>query len=274
MIQSFSFILFRLILASVLNSKLKMRSKNNHFLQSEALKSNTSLEDLLSMQSAMDKEGNKSLEEIYQLLKTPTALESKRNEKFMSKGGRRVREYCRHGTRSDCSKYNVTCDKLHFRKIIHQHTDESLGDCSFLNTCFHMETCKYVHYQIDYSSSSDSISTIVSSNPPATNTSAKKADSTKVEKPKNNSFQSVLYPPQWIQCDLRNFNMAILGKFSVVMADPPWDIHMELPYGTMSDEEMRKLNVPVLQDDGWWWITRGGGRRGSSELWVMDWWGR
>ena len=27
---------------------------------------------------------------------------------------------------------------------------ESLGDCSFLNTCFHMDTCKYVHYEIDY----------------------------------------------------------------------------------------------------------------------------
>ena len=30
------------------------------------------------------------------------------------------------------------------------------------------------------------------------------------------------------------------------MADPPWDIHMELPYGTMSDDEMRRMNVQVL----------------------------
>lgn len=29
------------------------------------------------------------------------------------------------------------------------------------------------------------------------------------------------------------------------MADPPWDIHMELPYGTMADDEMRKMNVQV-----------------------------
>lgn len=36
-----------------------------------------------------------------------------------------------------------------FRRIINKHTDESLGDCSFLNTCFHMDTCKYVHYEID-----------------------------------------------------------------------------------------------------------------------------
>ena len=34
-------------------------------------------------------------------------------------------------------------------RIINKHTDESLGDCSFLNTCFHMDTCKYVHYEID-----------------------------------------------------------------------------------------------------------------------------
>ena len=33
----------------------------------------------------------------------------------------------------------------------------------------------------------------------------------------------------------------------MIMADPPWDIHMELPYGTMSDDEMRQLPVPGLQ---------------------------
>lgn len=47
------------------------------------------------------------------------------------------------------------------------------------------------------------------------------------------------------------------GKFSVIMADPPWDIHMELPYGTMSDDEMRQLNIPALQDEGliFLWVT-------------------
>ena len=51
--------------------------------------------------------------------------------------------------------------------------------------------------------------------------------------------------------------MSVLGKFAVVMADPPWDIHMELPYGTMQDNEMRNLMVPVLQDDGYifLWVT-------------------
>lgn len=47
------------------------------------------------------------------------------------------------------------------------------------------------------------------------------------------------------------------GKFAVIMADPPWDIHMELPYGTMSDDEMRQLNIPIMQDEGliFLWVT-------------------
>lgn len=69
--------------------------------------------------------------------------------------------------------------------------------------------------------------------------------------------KSILFTPQWIFCDLRYFDMTILGKFSVIMADPPWDIHMELPYGTLSDDEMRHLNIPALQDEGliFLWVT-------------------
>lgn len=55
--------------------------------------------------------------------------------------GTHVTEFCPHGTRSDCMEGHV-CEKLHFKKIIQTHTDETLGDCSFLNTCFHMDTCK------------------------------------------------------------------------------------------------------------------------------------
>ncbi|XWS23389.1 hypothetical protein CRYUN_Cryun28dG0009600 [Craigia yunnanensis] len=55
---------------------------------------------------------------------------------------------------------------------------------------------------------------------------------------------------QWINCDIRNFRMDILGQFGVIIADPPWDFHMELPYGTMADDEMRNLNVLALETDG------------------------
>jgi mRNA (2'-O-methyladenosine-N6-)-methyltransferase len=74
---------------------------------------------------------------------------------------------------------------------------------------------------------------------------------------------------------VRKFRFDILGDFPIIMADPPWDIHMELPYGTLSgaqclhipspvphsgcsaDEEMLKLNVQCLQSNGvmFLWVT-------------------
>lgn len=134
------------------------------------------------------------------------------------------------------------CNKLHFKKIIQSHTDETLGDCSFLNTCFHMDTCKYVHYEVDSQSGSNSNSKSEGDD---------KSDRALVlQKMKVVDPTTALQPAQWIQCDLRFLDMTVLGKFAVIMADPPWDIHMELPYGTMSDDEMRQLGVPALQDDG------------------------
>lgn len=117
---------------------------------------------------------------------------------------------------------NFKCNKLHFKKIIQGHTDESLGDCSFLNTCFHMDTCKYVHYEVDSKTGSNSTNVRIEANKAnrAISLSKKVVDSS-----------TALQPPQWIQCDLRYLDMTVLGKFAVIMADPPWDIHMELPYG-------------------------------------------
>jgi mRNA (2'-O-methyladenosine-N6-)-methyltransferase len=36
------------------------------------------------------------------------------------------------------------------------------------------------------------------------------------------------FPPQWLNCDLRRFDYSVLGKFHVILADPPWDIHMSV----------------------------------------------
>ena len=38
---------------------------------------------------------------------------------------------------------------MHFQRIIFPWTDRSLGNCSYLDTCRHTRTCKYVHYQLD-----------------------------------------------------------------------------------------------------------------------------
>lgn len=209
-------------------------------------KETDTIENLLSLPSAREKETKKLGEEILDLLSKPTAKERSLVEQFRSQGGAQVQEFCPHGTKDECTKVsdaNQPCHKLHFKKIIQKHTDESLGDCSFLNTCFHMDTCKYVHYEVDYS-------TVAHVSKSALKSDADSQLSTDGTKP-------ILFPPQWIQSDLRFFDMTILGKFSVIMADPPWDIHMELPYGTMSDDEMRHLNIPSLQDEGliFLWVT-------------------
>lgn len=51
--------------------------------------------------------------------------------------------------------------------------------------------------------------------------------------------------------------MPVLGQFGIIMADPPWDIHMDLPYGTMADDEMRAMNIGCLQTEGliFLWVT-------------------
>lgn len=46
-------------------------------------------------------------------------------------------------------------------------------------------------------------------------------------------------------------------KLFVPLLPQPWEIHQDLPYGTMADDEMRKLNIGCLQDDGviFVWVT-------------------
>lgn len=208
------------------------------------------IESLLNQQSTKEQQSKKVSREILELLNASTAKEQSIVEKFRSRGRAQVQEFCDHGTKEECIRSGDTpqpCTKLHFRRIINKHTDESLGDCSFLNTCFHMDTCKYVHYEID--SPPEAEGGLMG--PPGGNTdlSLRAGDA--------DSNVGKLFPSQWICCDIRYLDVSILGKFAVVMADPPWDIHMELPYGTLTDDEMRKLNIPTLQDDGFLflWVT-------------------
>uniref|UniRef100_A0A2A4KAR4 mRNA m(6)A methyltransferase n=1 Tax=Heliothis virescens TaxID=7102 RepID=A0A2A4KAR4_HELVI len=213
-------------------------------------KNDTDIMSLLAMPSSREKAVKRVGEEIMDLLSKPTAKEKSLADKFKSQGGAQVMEFCPHGTRAECDRARGAdaCSKLHFKKIIQPHTDEALGDCSFLNTCFHMDSCKYVHYEVDNADPN------VSAPKPAETTPKAHNGTTVATKPDG---VLTLTPPQWIQCDLRYLDMTFLGKFAVIMADPPWDIHMELPYGTMSDDEMRCLGVPQLQDSGliFLWVT-------------------
>lgn len=251
------------------------------------------IEKLLSTPSVREMESRRMGTEIHELINTKSVMEKLQLEKFRSAGGSQLQEFCSHKTRDSCRRAKGShraCGKLHFRKIIQQHTDESLGDCSFLNTCFHTDTCKFVHYEIDTQrevepqsvsqrqSGKNKPVTVVSkpllSPPPSLSHlpfllhlpyfslpltpslppylllslphfSPSHSIPTSLASPSlphlppsflppSLSFHQgshKMTPPQWINCDLRSLDMTCLGKFSVVMADPPWDIHMELPYG-------------------------------------------
>ncbi|KAG1780280.1 MT-A70-domain-containing protein [Suillus placidus] len=179
------------------------------------------------------------------------------------------------------------CNLLHFRPLIRPHTDPGLGHCSYLNTCYSEPTysqspsitpfppgtgarvslpsglgaggrgkekapCRYLHFEIDWDEKDGPLAPM-----DAWRTQRlKKPFKIELGMGPNGRDMQVL-PPQWINCDLRRFDYSVLGKFHVIMADPPWDIHMSLPYGTMTDDEMRAMPIPTLQDEGllFLWVT-------------------
>ena len=141
----------------------------------------------------------------------------------------------------------MLCGKVHFRKLIRQHTDPSLGNCSYLDTCRHMDYCKFIHYELEDVVDPGMIKSFDIND----GVTAKFGfASSEEDAPK-------VLPAQWICTDLRLFDLRVIGKFDVLMCDPPWDIHMSLPYGTLKDKEMKALRIDILQDDGliFLWVT-------------------
>ncbi len=43
----------------------------------------------------------------------------------------------------------MACPRLHFQKLMFDWTDPSLGNCSYLDTCRNMRTCRHIHYKLD-----------------------------------------------------------------------------------------------------------------------------
>ncbi|KAI0347296.1 MT-A70-domain-containing protein [Trametopsis cervina] len=181
------------------------------------------------------------------------------------------------------------CSRVHFRPLLRPHTDPTLGHCSYLNTCYSEPTyaqspsipplpshrqfgtqgqasvslpsglgaggrgkekapCRYLHFEVDWEESD--------------------GENRRGKEGRRKGYklgigmgpggrETQVLPPQWINCDVRRFDYSVLGKFHVIMADPPWDIHMSLPYGTMTDDEMRAMPIPMLQDEGllFLWVT-------------------
>ena len=77
--------------------------------------------------------------------------------------------------------------------------------------------------------------------------------------------------PQWISCDVRSLDFTELGKFGVVLVDPPWE-ELSDPEGSVTDDELRAMDVPCVQDDGvlLLWVT---GRSMELGRELLDLWG-
>lgn len=167
------------------------------------------------------------------------------------------RSACPYVTRAACELARRTqdhtseCKHVHFVPLLFAHTDASLGYCGYLSACHRQSTCRYLHFAEDGQSSS-----------PAPGAGA--ADLLKsvgldawLHTARWDGLSRVRMPAQWINCDVRALDMSSLGQFDVIVADPPWDIHMSLPYGTLSDDDMRALRLPALQKEGllFLWVT-------------------
>lgn len=117
-------------------------------------------------------------------------------------------DLCPHTSRKHCRQQSQAgCTKVHYKPDIQHHTDLSLGDCSYLNTCHRMDTCRYLHWMVE--------DPLELPNPVTGTSQTPDPQSTATSKPK-------LFPPQWVNCDLRHLDVGVLGKFDVVMMDPPW----------------------------------------------------
>ena len=212
----------------------------------------TTPEELISAPTHTEQEQLQHAETLRRLIAAPTAKQRSIQNRFRNTQKKLNSTYCPIGDRRECarrSKIGQPCHRLHFRKVIKPWTDISLGDCSYLDTCRHPSTCKFVHYTADLSAEQAQILKEMKYESVGT-------DTVRINEVHINT--RVDFPPQWICCDLRTIDLKIFrGIAKVVMADPPWDIHMDLPYGTMTDDEMRALPVANVHDEGmlFLWVT-------------------
>ena len=203
-------------------------------------------------------------ERIAQLLNQPTAITEqlrKNFEQHTREGGnvhlqqlldeegkqfKLSKNMCKYKTRRICffkrEGPKTPCPNLHFILELKPYSKEFSGICSYdINTenC-RKNRCQYLHYRLE---TEDQI-------PFIRNQQILYAAMAEFKDPQCRESQ-------WINCDLRFLDYSILGKFDAIMLDPPWDIHMNLPYMTLKDKEMKSLKVGLLQDQGvcFLWVT-------------------
>ena len=155
---------------------------------------------------------------------------------------RALTRFCAHLTKPACRAARgaaEACDGVHFKEVLFPHTQASAGQCHFLQDCRFQHSCRFVHWSLDHDART------FPPDPPPFEFSPEAA----LRAP---APLRAIPDAQWISCDVRAFDLRLLGSFGVVLLDPPWPIGIDLPYDTMSDREMRDLAIGSLQTD--WYV--------------------
>ena len=161
--------------------------------------------------------------------------------------------YCPHVTKEACREARGTprcCEDVHFRRIKHPQTArEPNADCHFLQLCrFSTTTCRFQHWELDDALAASG------GRPSAPPLRFCAAAALNVP-----AHLRAIPEPQWICADLSptGLDLATLGEFGVITIDPPWAIGINVPYDTLTDSQLRSLDVASLQTDGYLllWVT-------------------
>lgn len=176
-------------------------------------------------------------QELNSLLLSPSALT--RETRLAATEATPSGEFILICNNEKCTRTNRCGTKLHFDRIVNSTTDASLGDCSYLDTCYKGRSCKYVHYKV-----------LLPTKPTVYRT------------PNFGQPSPCQIRPQYIQCDIRELDFPRLGgNYAAIIVDPPWDIHMNSQSSTaepsITDNEILGLDVGSLQEEGvlFLWVT-------------------
>lgn len=160
---------------------------------------------------------------------------------------------CSSLTRSTCP-LNTKCPKVHYSKALTPTTQESLGDCSYLNSCHRVNAgCRYLHWKLEDPAESIAAQTALKLS--LEEVEEEKGEGTsKLEKKEEGVVSGWADPEeevekvepeadtkefkidlkgkgkqvaQWMNVDLRTLDLSVLGKFDVIVSDPAWSIHQD-----------------------------------------------
>eukprot|EP01018_Ginkgo_biloba_P029512 Gb_22675 [translate_table: standard] len=186
------------------------------------------------------------IQDIYEVINKPSvkrkAVLAKFEAKEDGKSAGMVKEYCTYITLTDCEgnrPKNIPsfCNKVHFRLKPNQPYHPTIGVCQYLSGCRNQNICPAAHF-FECTQYSGPRERAIQKLPPPGNL------------PRYAYEQNVL-PNQSIRMNLRpETNMDFLGKFDVVMADPPWSIRQDMSYSLMADSHITDLKWSNLQTHG------------------------